>query len=119
MFSVPENFRVTTGVMGTSAECGNNGLFIIKPIKHGEPSLKVIASDGAGWEHVSVSTNKRCPNWEEVSCVKAMFWGEEDLVVQFHPVKSQYVNRHPYCLHLWRKSGTNDFCETPPKVLVG
>jgi len=68
--------------------------------------IRVIASDAldTGWEHVSVSIEgaDRCPTWEEMSRVKDLFWGEEELVVQLHPPKSQYVNYHPYCLHLWR-----------------
>lgn len=44
-------------------------------------------------------------------------WGEEECVVQFHPPRSEYVNRHPYCLHLWKKIGEE--YETPPKEYVG
>ena len=56
----------------------------------------------AGWEHVSVSTPERTPTWEEMTLVKDLFWSEEECVVQFHPPRSVYVNKHPYCLHLWR-----------------
>lgn len=60
------------------------------------------------WEHVSVSIleQERCPTWEEMCFVKNFFWNEEDTVLQFHPPKSEYVNTHPYCLHLWRYKGT-------------
>lgn len=34
--------------------------------------------------------------------IKDLFWGEEEVVMQLHPAKSQYVNQHDYCLHLWR-----------------
>lgn len=76
------------------------------------------ASDGGGWEHVSVSTIERCPTWDEMCKVKSLFWDDDDLVVQYHPPASEYVNNHPYTLHLWRKSGRNDFCETPPIEFV-
>lgn len=36
--------------------------------------------------------------------------------VQFHPPKSEYVNLHTYCLHLWKKIGGT--FETPPKMFV-
>ena len=49
--------------------------------------------------------------------IKDLFWDSEDTVIQFHPPKSEYVNSHKYCLHLWRKKDTN--IETPPKFLVG
>lgn len=119
MFKVPERNRVKIGQLGTTEAAGNNGLFKLRPLKKGEPSLTVIASDGLGWEHVSVSTYKRCPTWDEMTYVKDRFWGVQDLVVQFHPPESEYVNRHPYCLHLWRKAGTNKYTEVPDKKLVG
>ncbi len=76
----------------------------------------VIFSWGGGWEHVSVSHSHRCPTWEEMCRVKDMFWNEDECVVQYHPPKSEYVNNHPYCLHLWRKCG-EDF-ELPPKEFI-
>lgn len=76
----------------------------------------VIFSWGGGWEHVSVSYPNRCPTWEEMCRVKNMFWNDDECVVQYHPPKSDYVNNHPYCLHLWRKCG-KDF-ELPPKEFI-
>lgn len=64
--------------------------------------LRMIASIGEGWEHVSVSTEGRCPTWDEMCFVKDLFWLPEETVVQYHPPQSEYVNHHPYCLHLWR-----------------
>lgn len=112
MFKVPECYRVKSGRLGSDISYGNNGLFLID-------KLRCIASDGADWEHVSVSLEDRPPRWNEMCKVKDIFWDDEDLVVQFHPVKSDYVNYHPYCLHLWRKSGTNNFVEMPHHLLVG
>jgi hypothetical protein len=88
--------------------------------------LALIASDGGddplmgelgAWEHVSVSTAKRTPNWREMSFVKDLFWDEEECVLQFHPPRSRYVNCHPFCLHLWRP--LDDHVRLPPMVLVG
>jgi len=78
-----------------------------------------MASDGAGWEHVSVSMPDKCPTWNQMCFIKAMFWGEEDAVIQIHPVNSEYVNHHPHCLHLWRKFNTNNYFEMPNSILVG
>jgi hypothetical protein len=83
--------------------------------------LRVIATDGEGhapiWEHVSVSLPNRCPNWEEMSYIKGLFWAENETVVQFHPRKDQYVNKHPHCLHLWRQPGVE--LTLPPMEYVG
>ncbi len=70
----------------------------------GGRSFFVIASSGDGWEHVSVhpKNKKRCPTWDEMCAVKDMFFEPEEVVMQLHPAHSEYVNNHPYCLHLWR-----------------
>lgn len=79
--------------------------------------LRVIFSDGEGWEHVSVSTLTRTPNWAEMCVIKDLFWAPEDTVIQFHPPRSEYVNNHPFCLHLWRPIGES--IALPPSILVG
>lgn len=114
-FSVPNKYRIRTGPMGSEDSIGNNGAFEIK-LKHGQ-TVFVIASDGMGWEHVSVSRRDRCPTWEEMCQVKAIFWGEEDCVVQYHPPASQYVNFHPNCLHMWRPTGCA--IPVPESLMVG
>jgi hypothetical protein len=115
-FHVPEHCRVRNGVLGSDVSYGNNGLFIFRLKQNGQ-KVHVICSDGMGWEHVSVSMESRCPTWQEMCEIKDTFWGPEDCVVQYHPPKSQYVNNHPHCLHLWRKVG-GDF-ERPPSFMVG
>lgn len=104
-FHVPEKFRITRGSpLASSAADGNNGAFVI-PTGQGIMRLRAIASDGAGWEHVSVSTYSRVPNWREMCLIKDLFWDHEDTVVQFHPPRDEYVNTHPFTLHLWRPVG--------------
>lgn len=77
---------------------------------------KVVFSWGGGWEHVSVSFTTRCPTWDEMCKIKDVFWNDDECVIEYHPPKSEYVNIHPYCLHLWRKCGEN--FELPPKWYV-
>ncbi len=77
---------------------------------------KVIFSTGCGWDHVSVSFPDRCCTWEEMCRVKDMFFREDECVVQYHPPKSQYVNNHPYVLHLWRPQ--NESVPMPPVWMV-
>lgn len=98
---------------GTTGD-GGNGVF--KVFVKGK-SLHVIASNGGGWEHVSVSKPNRCPTWDEMCAIKDMFFGPEECVVQYHPPKSEYVNNHPYCLHLWRPIGQE--IPRPPADYVG
>lgn len=114
-FHCPDRFRVRRGQFA-SADGDNFGAFFV-PGGLGAAPLRVIASDGAGWEHVSVSLPNRCPTWTEMAYVKSLFWDDEDCVVQYHPPRSEYVNQHPYCLHLWRP--VEQVIPLPPSILVG
>lgn len=67
------------------------------------------------WEHVSVSCEDRCPTWEEMQRVKELFWRDDETVIQFHPPKSEYVNHHQYCLHLWKPPYS---VELPSKEMI-
>jgi len=78
-----------------------NGAFKIK-LPTSRLEFAVIVSNGGGWEHVSVSTAERCPRWEEMQAIKEIFFHDDEVVMQLHPAKKDYVNNHPYCLHLWR-----------------
>jgi len=79
----------------------------------------VIASDGLGWQHVSVSfgPNHSTPSYAIMEKVKQIFWGDDCWVMQFHPPASEYVNNHPGCLHLWRP--TDQPFPTPDSILTG
>lgn len=123
MFHVPELYRINTGLLQSDSSAGNNGAFSIRGIM---TTIKkphwifCIASDGLGWEHVSVSVGEppgaRCPTWDEMVLVKQTFWDPEDCVIQFHPPVSTYRNRHPYTLHLWRQTGMNPPMPDPDTV---
>ena len=115
MFHVPDEFRVLAGPNASDKSSGNNGAFRV-PLKHGQ-IFCVIASDGAGWEHVSVSRSDRCPTWGEMCQIKCLFWDDEDCVVQYHPPLKEYVNNHAFCLHMWRP--VDGDMPMPPSILVG
>lgn len=81
------------------------------------PSEPIRWTGPPHWEHVSVSLPSRCPTWDEMCWIKEQFWGDEDLVVQYHPPRSQYVSNHSFCLHLWRPVGAA--VPAPPAWMVG
>lgn len=114
MMHVPEVFRVKNGPMGSDESYGNNGCFLIW---FEGMQYVVIASDGKGWEHVSVSHEKRTPRWEAMCHIKDLFWDETDTVVQYHPQKSEYVNMHEHCLHMWKP--VHEKIPVPESILVG
>ncbi len=91
------------------------GAFKIK-LEGSNLTFTVVASNGGGWEHVSVSTEYRCPRWNEMCRIKDLFFNENETVMQLHPPKEEYINNHEYCLHLWRPS--NEKIPMPPKSFV-
>lgn len=115
----PDQYRVLKGTFASDREThGNNGFFEIPVLVNGRKiTLRALCGDGEGWEHVSVSMADRLPSWEMMCKVKELFWGPEDCVVQFHPPRSDYVNLHPHCLHLWRPIGQE--MPRPPTWMVG
>lgn len=111
-----ERARVKRGPFGTSASYGPNGVFILDgPLTR----LVIIASNEYGWEHVSARPEReeRTLTWEEMCFVKDLFWRDDEAVVQYHPPKSEYVNCHPFVLHLWRPLDVE--LPRPPAILVG
>lgn len=113
------NGRIRDGYYGSTDSFWLTGAFLIQGPCGGK--LTILANTGSedskGWEHVSVSLKHRTPNWQEMCFVKDLFWAEDECVVQFHPPKSEYVNHHPNCLHLWRH--ITDTFPMPPSMLVG
>jgi hypothetical protein len=80
-------------------------------------SLRIIASHGMDWDHVSVSLENRCPNWEEMCFIKSVFFDDEETVMELHVPRSKWINNHPYCLHLWRPQ--REAIPLPPDIMVG
>lgn len=119
-FELVEKYRITTDQKLGSKPGDRFGFFLLRI---NDRRVAVIADDGnadgdlnTGWEHVSVSLQDRCPTWAEMCVVKDLFWPADDWVLQYHPAKSDYVNTHPYVLHLWRP--THLVVPTPPKICV-
>lgn len=116
-FKVPEQYRIEHPLFAGGDE--ENGAFSIRVSKN--ISVLVIASKGEGWEHVSVSSEYKgkplTPSWDIMCAMKDLFWTDDETVIQYHPCKSDYVNFHPNCLHMWKK--INEKVELPPTYMVG
>lgn len=78
-----------------------NGCFCLPPPVDRLP-LHVIASNGGGWDHVSISRDLRTPSWAELEHVKRLFFQDDEVAMQLHVPPKDHVNVHPNCLHLWR-----------------
>ena len=58
--------------------------------------------DGKLWLHVSLAHQSRMPSWDELRRVKSWLMGPDARAIQVLPPESEYVNLHPFCLHLWQ-----------------
>lgn len=109
-----EPYRLLKGYYGSDRSFGNNGKF---GIPCNGKFFTVLISDGVEWDHVSISLPDATPSWDDMCYFKNLFFKPNETVIQYHPAESEYVNNHPYCLHLWRPH-----CESipqPPSILVG
>jgi hypothetical protein len=117
-FEKLEQYRLKGLKSYGSKEGDNFGVFAVpSPIDPRIILTVMVAPMSELWQHVSVSTHRRCPNWPEMCKVKELVWGDDVTVVQFHPKKTEYVNNHQYCLHLWKKRDTE--YALPPSIYVG
>ncbi len=70
---------------------------------------------GDDWEHVMFNGFwlNRCPTYEEMAHLKDIFWKENEIAIQVHPKKSEYVNNcgYEYNLHLWRDRNVSEKME--------
>lgn len=57
--------------------------------------------DGKQWAHFSMAHPKRLPTWDELVDAKEKFLGVESKAIQVLAPRSEWVNIHPHCLHLF------------------
>lgn len=72
----------------------------------------IVGFNEDGMEHVSVSSYKKrqLPDWDVMCRIKEAIWQDEEMVVQIHPKKSEYLHgvgtiggdKLENVLHLWR-----------------
>ena len=82
-----------------------------------DKALHFIFSWGCGFEHLSVSTPVKTPTWEQMQKMKEIFWNNDEVCMQLHPKKEDYVDNMPYCLHIWKPIDKE--IPTPPSIMVG
>jgi hypothetical protein len=68
--------------------------------------LRVIASimeydDDKEWLHLSMSHRRRMPTYDDLAYLKKHWAGDDRKCIMVFPPKSEHVNIHPYCLHLF------------------
>src|SRR5574343_1968100 len=102
-----EACRITKGPLASTNDYGMNGAFHIwtATARSGtRRRLNVIASNGGGWEHVSVTLRDHpyeTPTCREIQRVKTLVWDDEETVVQIHPPRSEERRVGKECRSRW------------------
>lgn len=118
-----DEIKKTSGLMirGGEKKNGFGGTYNIVEYKNGKPKIKqqlnFMISWACGFEHLSVSTPVRCPTWNEMQMMKEIFFKDDEVCMQLHPAKENYINNMEYCLHIWRPINKEIPC--PPNIMVG
>jgi len=116
-------YRIRRGELSSPDSYGMAGAFLI-PIGLKRRAVVVSCNGdiGTGWEHVSVhiisgkKKHQETPTWNDMCYIKNMFWSDDEIAIQIHPKKTDYINVHNHTLHLWRS--LNQELLTPPNLLV-
>ncbi|MEW6104774.1 MAG: hypothetical protein AB1563_00180 [Bacillota bacterium] len=80
-----------------------------KAYKFGE-CLVIVGLSEQGW-HMSISHPTRYPTWDEIRDARYAFVPDEVTMAMLLPPRSEYVNVHENCFHLWQVGET-------PRILV-
>lgn len=92
--NLPQNWKVIRLSKDGAAYKNRTGLAVIISC--------CVEADGLSWVHLSVSKRKQFPTWDEFVQVKELFLGRESLALQVLPPRTEWVNDHPFCLHLYQ-----------------
>ena len=55
---------------------------------------------GLKW-HLSISCENRLPTYNELKNARYKYLHDNLQIAQIFPPKAEFVNMHPFCLHLW------------------
>lgn len=92
----------------------DGGAFLVKrPV--GRP-LKVIASWGMGWDHVSVQHHEKTPTYQDMKMVKRIFFRSDEWAIEYHPPEEEYISVKDTVLHIWRPQ--DQTIPVPPSIMV-
>lgn len=92
------------------------------PLNDNKKAFVIASEDFVGWDHVSAhiisvesGSLNRTPNNEEMQFLRNIFFEDEDVVVEFHPAKKDYINNYSYALHMWKS--TDNVFSFPKRVV--
>jgi hypothetical protein len=112
-----DKYRILSPLYGELGDGGNGCFLLPSPLSGEKDSLRVVASSGFGWDHVSVSLGNRTPTWTEMEFIKRKFFRDDETAMQLHVPPAKHISCHPYCLHIWRPQDV--VIPLPPDYMVG
>ncbi len=71
----------------------------------------VIVSKDDGLWHLSISRKDRLPTYDELKDARYQFLPDVEYAIQVFPPKSEFVNLHTFCLHLWELASDERYSE--------
>lgn len=82
----------------------NRSNFLFEMEGKGLGNVTALNFEDEEWEHVLLEplTEDRCPTWTEMVRLKEYFWESDDVIIQVHPARKNYINIQPYTLHQWK-----------------
>lgn len=98
----------------TLLDVGEDGLQAL--LKLPTVTLMIVVGWEGGWDHVSVSTKKRTPKYQEMKRIKRMFFKKDEWAIEYHPPHTKYISVNDNVLHLWRPQNVE--IPTPPSEFV-
>lgn len=61
----------------------------------------IVTIDNGLW-HLSISTPNASPSYKEIKEARYKYLPDDIYVAQIFPPKSEFINIHKYCHHLWQ-----------------
>ena len=78
----------------------------------------VMVGQENGLWHLSISNPDHYPEWDTIKFVRYSFCPEDITMAMLLPPKSEYVNLHSNCFHLWQLREESKIVEVKKKSKI-
>lgn len=85
----------------TYEEQDDNGFYSTGAFKIGELVVLISHNEDEGGWHMSMSKKDKMPTYEEMKDMRYKMLPNRIYACEIFPPREEFVNRHPFCRHLW------------------
>lgn len=96
-----EDWTPALAPTGWTREPWGTGMRYVRTLTRESVIVTIGRHGGRRWIHFSVAHPSRIPHWDELRRYKSAFIGDDLKAIQVLLPAHEYVNIHPYCLHLF------------------